>query len=221
MRWALKIGSGLLIAIACLAALGHGRAAVAFVSPAPAAHCGTLHAQFALFADFDGDHKPDLAVLRVDRFSSSKTQYSIVFSLSAGNQRTVEITEPFGGLLISSRDVNGDNTPDLIVTSVRRPQPVAIFLNDGLGNFTPADPAGYPAALQQTDAELRPATAPVESGAVLPGTKNFPAEPAEGGSLKSPKRFPGPLFLTVLRTPDHLFRSNFSDRAPPSLEINS
>jgi hypothetical protein len=213
--WLPKLGPGLLTAFLCLAVgLGHSGESLATPLPATHAFSGTLNTQFA-FADFDGDHKPDLAVLHAERFSSLKTRYSIVFALSTGNQQTMELVGPSGGLEILSRDVNGDNTPDLVVQAVRRHQPVAIFLNDGYGNFTFADPARYPMELQQSDAELSRATPPGEHGAFLIGTKFVPGESAESGASFPPGRTAGLLFLATLRADDRLFLSSSSGRAPP------
>jgi hypothetical protein len=216
MPWPPKRKLGMLMGVLCLAiCMAHGSNAFASPFPNATALPGTLDAQFA-FADFDGDHKPDLAVLHVERFSSLKTRYSLVFALSAGNRRTIEIFGPSGGLQILSRDVNGDNAPDLVVQAARRNQPVAIFLNDGYGNFTSADPASYPMDLQQSDAGLVPSALPSELGAVLLGTKTVPGEFPESGNLVSPRRTAGHAFFIKLRADEHPYFSSFSGRAPPA-----
>ncbi len=94
-------------------------------------------------ADFDGDSRPDLASVHVGQSSSRSTRYWIAFHLSGGTGQTVGITAPTGGLQITSRDVNGDSFPDVIVTTAWTNKPVAILLNDGLGNFTASNPAEF------------------------------------------------------------------------------
>ncbi|HEV3419819.1 MAG TPA: VCBS repeat-containing protein [Candidatus Acidoferrum sp.] len=106
--------------------------------------------QFAI-ADFDGDRQPDLALIRVTRDGSPTSQYSVDFNFSSGHKPAIGIVGPSGGLRITPRDVNGDKFADLVVTSLLDSQFVAIFLNDGKGNFVPAEPADYPGAAKGSD----------------------------------------------------------------------
>src|SRR6266851_4448472 len=84
--------------------------------------------QFAI-ADFDGDRRPDLATVQVGQGCSWHTHYWIAFQLSGGSRQTLGITAPTGGLQITSRDVNGDNFLDVIVTTAWTNRPVAVLLN--------------------------------------------------------------------------------------------
>jgi hypothetical protein len=102
-------------------------------------------------ADFDGDNRPDLASVHIGQSSVRGTRYWIAFDLSSGTRQTVGITAPTGGLQITSRDVNGDSFPDVIVTTAWTNKPVAILLNDGFGNFTTSNPSEFRSAF--TDSE--------------------------------------------------------------------
>ncbi|HEY6464688.1 MAG TPA: VCBS repeat-containing protein [Candidatus Acidoferrales bacterium] len=101
-------------------------------------------------ADFDGDHQPDLASVQAGANGASSSNYVVRFRLSNLGRRYVRVTAPEGGLLIEARDVNGDNTIDLVVASAWLDKPVAILLNDGNGNFSQVDPANYPEALRSS-----------------------------------------------------------------------
>jgi len=101
--------------------------------------------QFAI-ADFDGDRQPDLALVRVTSDGSPTSQYSIDFNFSAGHKPAIYIAGPSGGLQITPRDVNGDKIADLVFTSLLDSHFVAIFLNDGKGNFVAANPSDFPGA---------------------------------------------------------------------------
>jgi hypothetical protein len=126
-------------AVLCgLLAVAGQRAAASVLSVRTATH-------FAI-ADFDGDSRPDLASVHVSQSSSSSTRYWIAFQLSGGSGQTVGITAPTGGLQITSRDVNGDSFPDVIVTTAWTNKPVAILLNDGFGNFTVSNPSEFRSA---------------------------------------------------------------------------
>jgi hypothetical protein len=122
-------------------------------------------AHFAI-ADFDGDSRPDLATVNVVQSSARNTRYWIAFHLSGRSSQTLGITAPTGGLQIASRDVNGDSFPDVIVTTAWTNKPVAILLNDGLGNFTSSNPSEFRSAFTTSGTswtlagnEIRDATA--------------------------------------------------------------
>ena len=97
-------------------------------------------------ADFDGDSRPDLASVHEGQSTPHSTRYWIAFQLSGGTGQTVGITAPTGGLQISSRDVNGDSFPDVVITTAWTNTPVAILLNDGFGNFTVSSPSEFQGA---------------------------------------------------------------------------
>lgn len=109
--------------------------------------------QFAI-ADFDGDRQPDLALVRVTSDGSPTTQYSVDFNFSGGYKPAIYIAGPSGGLQITPRDVNGDKIADLVFTSLLDSRFVAIFLNDGKGNFVAAKPSDFPGAVKGTGSRL-------------------------------------------------------------------
>ena len=102
-------------------------------------------------ADFDGDSKPDLATVQNGTSDSVHTNYRIQLQLSAVGLQSFQIAGPLGGLRIVSRDVNGDNAPDLVLTTAWLRQPVAILLNDGRGNFSRLDPGAWPRAFTESE----------------------------------------------------------------------
>jgi hypothetical protein len=124
--------------------------------------------QFAI-ADFDGDRQPDLALIRVTRDGTPVSQYTLDFNFSSGHKPAIGIVGPSGGLQITPRDLNGDKIADLVVTSLLDSNFVAIFLNDGNGNFVPAEPSDFPGVLKGTDRRLSaPGDAPIGQLALQP-----------------------------------------------------
>jgi hypothetical protein len=105
--------------------------------------------QFAL-ADFDGDHRPDLVGVQAGQGNVVRTNYWIQLQLSAAGQQTISLVAPSGGLQIAARDVNGDQIPDLILTTTWLGQPVAIFINDGHGTFTRVETSAFPEAFRES-----------------------------------------------------------------------
>jgi hypothetical protein len=101
-------------------------------------------------ADFDGDHRPDLANVQTGRADSSFTDYRIQLQLTAAGRQFLQVFAPTGGLQIAARDVNGDQAVDLVLTTAWLKQPVAVFLNDGHGGFSRVEPAAFPGAFSDS-----------------------------------------------------------------------
>jgi len=140
--------------------------------------------------DFDGDLRPDIASVQSVSKNSSGTIYRVQFQLSAAGQQSIHLVGPSGGLRIATRDVNGDDFPDVIVSSAWREEPLAVLVNDGRGAFSLADPTSFPRAFggsgKALNAKLPPQTDTVATTSRLlvgdfSGTKYLlHASPARG-----------------------------------------
>jgi hypothetical protein len=118
-------------------------------------------------ADFDGDQLPDLAVVQVDSYSSPNSKYSIRVQFSSGPGPAIGIEAPLGGLRIDSRDVNGDDRNDLIVSTALESQVVAILINDGHGNFVIVKPDLFPDLAERQVYFLHDSGAQLDDGRTL------------------------------------------------------
>jgi hypothetical protein len=125
-----------------------GGAAAAADAPGPSTVSIGPGLQFAV-ADFDGDNRPDLVGVQSGQSGVSRTNYWIQLQLSATGRQTILLVAPAGGLQITARDVNGDQFPDLILTTTWLRQHVAIFINDGRGTFTRVAPSAFPEAFRE------------------------------------------------------------------------
>jgi hypothetical protein len=121
---------------------------VAPVQKAPVQQTGIVP-QFAI-EDFDGDSKPDIATVVEGRRGEVDNHYWISFQLSSGGSENIDLAAPAGGLDISSRDVNGDDFVDVVVTTAGTNRPVAVLLNNGAGSFTTSDPSAFPDAFRKS-----------------------------------------------------------------------
>ena len=122
-------------------------------APQPAGSSAGFSSTFAI-ADFDGDRKPDLATVEVQKGSfSGNSRYSIRLQLTAGTAQVFGVIAPAGGLQIVVRDVNGDDALDVLVSTAWQHKQVAVLLNDGHGKFKLADPGTFPAAFLGNDSD--------------------------------------------------------------------
>lgn len=149
-RLATSAFAGFVRGLLPLMLLGGSMAAVTPASadvPRPSAISIGPGLQFAV-ADFDGDHRPDLVGVQGGQSGVARTNYWIQLQLSAAGRQTILLVAPAGGLQIAARDVNGDQIPDLILTTTWLREPVAIFINDGHGTFTRVKPSAFPEAFR-------------------------------------------------------------------------
>jgi len=103
-------------------------------------------------ADFDGDLHPDVVTVQAATGNSRTSNYSIQLRLSAIGQHSIQLVAPAGGLQIEARDVDGDDTIDLVLRTAWFRLPVAIFLNDGHGGFSRAELADFPDVFAESHA---------------------------------------------------------------------
>jgi len=129
-----------------------------------------FRSRFAI-ADFDGDRKPDLATVQIERDAVMGTRYSIRLQLSAGGESAIGITGPLGGLQLVPRDVNGDDAMDLIVTTASDSRFVVVLLNDGHGKFTQARAGDFPGIEKDEGVRLSAVRGPAEECATLQVTR--------------------------------------------------
>lgn len=175
------------------------------------AHAAITDAQFA-FGDFDGDRRPDLATVQIARFNSLHSRYLISFQLSKGRPQTIGVTAPAGGLALFAQDVNGDRVLDVVLVTVWRHELVAVFLNDGKGNFLAADPRQFEVTAVSSQTQIGRAPRLHEGRTVLSFQYSAVREPGRqvAVALESKAASSRGLGFAVI-----LFQSSLSSRAPP------
>ena len=113
--------------------------------PNGAVPSGGSGSPFAI-ADFDGNSRLDFASVETGRSNFAYTEYWIRLRLNTAGWESIRLVAPSGGLQLAARDVNGDESVDLVVSTAWSNRPVAIYLNDGHGAFTHAEPGAFPEA---------------------------------------------------------------------------
>jgi hypothetical protein len=167
-------------------------------------------------ADFTGDTNPDLVTAEMDWSGSSSPHYWIEIQLSEGRRQLLRLTAPFGGLLITPKDVTGDGNLDLVVRSALSRAPVAVFLNDGNGHFSRANVAAFANALHDGFSEFGFAAQRTYFGVALAWVASY-AEACPAGSLRYSPEEKGSLLVSNRRAAILPFPSIGTSRAPPSL----
>jgi hypothetical protein len=190
-----------------------GTAARAYAGDPPATALGP-GLTFAI-ADFDGDRRPDFANIQAGQNSSGSSDYSIQIYLSEAGRQSIDLVAPVGGLLIEARDVDGDRSIDLVVSTAWRRQPVAIYLNDGHGTFSRAELAAFPGAFSECQADLVSGSNPATDALGIspqPGAGICPEE-SDSGIDRSPAKL---IFVLSAGFPLDSFLTSHAGRAPPS-----
>ena len=101
--------------------------------------------QGCAIADLDGDGRPDFAIVRAEGWDSKGLRYRIELQLTTGvSPSSFSVSAEKGGLRLVPRDVDGDGDLDLVVMSAWALAPVGVWINNGHGEFTRADPTAYP-----------------------------------------------------------------------------
>jgi hypothetical protein len=141
--------------------------------PAASATTNAVAAVRTTVDDFDGDFRPDQIAVKTGANEFSGTQYWIEVRLSAAPSQVIPVFSVPGGIQVVARDVNGNGTLDLVLTASSLRRPVAIFLNDGHGQFTRVDPGEFPRAFQDCEASWESRAHFLEDFGGLPRSLRF------------------------------------------------
>ncbi len=166
-------------------------------------------------ADFDGDHRPDLASVQSSANSSGNTNYRIQLQLSEVGRQSIELVAPAGGLRIEARDVNGDHAVDLVLTTAWFREPVAIYLNDGHGRFSRAEPDAFPGAFSESKTNWTSAANLAADAVGVPPQSGAGIRATESDSLHD-KTLPRLIPPSSAGFPISPFLVSQPGRAPPS-----
>jgi hypothetical protein len=178
-----------------------------------------LRSKFAI-DDFDGDNKPDLASAEAGQGSGRDARYQIRFQLTAGPLQTIALTAPVGGLQLRSQDVNGDNYRDLVVTTFWTNQPVAVLLNDGLGNFSEAEPSRFPGAFTSSEVSVTGGSYTINEAAAAFFQRYIPGQCEGCRRTTSHLTVVGRPVTRCYRFLCSLGFGSFLDRAPPFISVH-
>ena len=166
-------------------------------------------------ADFDGDHRPDLASIQTGRDGCGGSAYWVQFQLSTAGRQSIQLVAPPGGLRIEARDVNGDHAVDLVFTSAWFRQPVAILLNDGHGSFSRAEPTAFPGVFSEPEPNWAPGRRVLPAAVGLPPQSRARAEKAQKDPVHQ-RSSAGLVLSSVPAFPADTFLFSSAGRAPPS-----
>jgi len=127
-------------------------------------------------ADLDGDQQPDLALVEIEREQASSTRYAIRVRLGGGTDSYLGVKGPLGGLRLTLRDVNHDDSLDLILTSAVDRRVIQVLLNDGHGKFAAAELGSFSNLQDDSDLALRDRELAPSDRLVAIGVRTFDAD---------------------------------------------
>ena len=203
------------LVLALLLTLALVPCATAAAPDSSAAQASSTHVAPPLtIGDFDGDQRPDLITADIGQHTASRTVYKIAIDLSSGARSTLSLAAPEGGLQLTSRDVNGDDLLDVVVTTAWTSRPVAVLLNDGKGNFKELSPEQFPGVFPDASSTISTTSNEIRDslGAILPRYESIAFKPV--ALLDSPylARLQIPVSVCFSRVSRS---SSFLGRAPP------
>ena len=85
--------------------------------------------------DFDGDHSLDLATV-VEQAIGAYSRYTVQLHLASGNEQSIAVTAPPGGLRLEMKDMTGDKVRnDLVLRPALIHWLTTVLVNDGHDHF--------------------------------------------------------------------------------------
>jgi len=164
--------------------------------------------------DFDGDLRPDLASVQTGRTDFARADYWIQLQFATGGRQSFQVVASIGGLKIAARDVNGDRAVDLVLTTALFGQPVAVFLNDGHGSFSRAEPSAFPGAFTGSEKSLVSHAEEIKDATAL-SFRDPRGTGSNGGKFASPLNVAKESTPRVLCNLPSTVTASFLGRAPP------
>jgi hypothetical protein len=126
-------------------------------------------------ADFDGNKTIDLARLTVRLGRDGVTVSALdLFAFCPDSAPPAVNVFPRLGLVLIARDIDRDQDQDLVLREPFAGQAVGVWLNDGTGSFSKADPSDYPGVehdppcIGKRGSRVREQTASSTSNAYVP-----------------------------------------------------
>jgi hypothetical protein len=139
-----------ILAFLFLLALLPKPAAASPADPEKAFRLGTAASPFGFstaVANLDSDRQPDFAI--ADRVGDSARgyEYSLEVSLSLGARQVFRFHSLDAALSVSALDLDNDKDLDIVLTQTLTGKVVAVWINDGDGQFSPGKNRDIPPSL--------------------------------------------------------------------------
>jgi len=188
----------------------------------PAFRLGTAAKPFGwatAVGDFDSDGTPDVAIADHVGRPAGAYGYRIEFLLSGHGANEVFFESTADAVTIRSFDIDHDNDLDIVVGRPLSGDAVAVWLNDGQGNFTSADARRFPSTIE--------GVATLGAGDSNDGVHAFELSPRRTYDVRLTALYDAPAIAverSVTRDSDPLRSSSFllrsGPRAPPHRSLH-
>jgi len=166
-------------------------------------------------ADFDGDNKPDGAILLQSDANLVKGNFAIKLHLTGHSNNEIRFQSLESALTVEAFDIDHDGDIDLIIEESISHKRLQIWINDGHGNFEKGRSEDFPSAADSNPDQIRSSERLDASALSLPTQRGFETMLIAchiAGRPPSQKRLTA--YSTNLPLSDQEFSRTLS-RAPP------
>lgn len=110
-------------------------------------------------ADFDGDNRPDGAVLLKPASSPGLGDFQVELHFTNNNNATIQFQSPESNVTVAALDIDHDGDIDIVIEQSLTHKALQVYINDGQGNFEKGRIENYrsvaePVSHQVTSSEL-------------------------------------------------------------------
>lgn len=109
--------------------------------------------RFAI-ADFDGDNKPDGALLLEPAPFLGSGSFQLELHFTGHNNSNINFQSPEPDVIVAAMDIDHDGDIDIVIQQSVTHKGLQVWINDGHGNFEKGRIEDYPSAVAPTGNQL-------------------------------------------------------------------
>ena len=133
----------------------------------------TLSGPTLAIADFDGDNKPDGAVVLENGVLPAPGSLQIGLHFTGRNNANITIQSAEPDIAVAALDIDHDGDTDLVIEQSITRKRLQVWINDGHGNFEKGRIEDFPSAVVPTRNQISPSERLDSPAVSLPTQRSF------------------------------------------------